>query len=271
LNGRVSEKGFAVIAYGKLGGLELGYGSDLDMVFIHCGTAGQTGGKQPIGNSQFFARLGQRVIHTLSSHTAAGRIYEIDMRLRPSGSAGILVSHVSSYEEYLAQKAWTWEHQALLRARAIFGDASMTRWFEETRRKILTRPREKEVLRKDVREMREKMRSALSKPDAETFDIKQDPGGLVDIEFLVQYLVLLHAHRYPALVAYSDNVRQIQALAETGLLKENTAHSLRRAYLLYRAMTHRLSLREKSAKVPAAALGRLRSFVIQTWAYFMNG
>jgi glutamate-ammonia-ligase adenylyltransferase len=269
LNGQVCEKGFAVIAYGKLGGLELGYGSDLDMVFIHCGTSGQTNGKTPIDNSQFFARLGQRVIHTLSTHTAAGKIYEIDMRLRPSGSSGILVSHFASYQEYQTQDAWTWEHQALLRARAIIGDEHMTHWFNRTRKEILTRPRKKKSLQEDVRNMREKMRNALLKSRPDTFDVKQDRGGMVDIEFLVQYLVLLHAHRYPELVTYSDNVRQIQALAETGILEENTAHSLRRAYLVYRATTHRLDLREQSAKVTGDTFKRVRNYVQVMWNFFM--
>jgi glutamate-ammonia-ligase adenylyltransferase len=269
LNGQECNQGFAVIAYGKLGGLELGYRSDLDIVFIHCGTAGQTSGNHPIDNSQFFARLGQRVIHTLSTHTAAGKIYEIDMRLRPSGSSGVLVSHFASYQEYQAREAWTWEHQALLRTRAIIGDIHMTRWFNQTRKDILTRPREKKTLQEDVRNMREKMRSARLKPRSDAFDIKQDRGGIVDIEFLVQYLVLLHAHQYPELVTYSDNVRQIQALAETGILEENIAHSLRRAYLVYRAVTHRLNLREQTASVPGDAYARLRRFVQALWHNFI--
>ena len=119
-------RGFAVIAYGKLGGLELGYDSDVDLVFLHAGERGTTdGGKNPIDNSQFYNRLGQRVIHMLTTHTAAGRIYEIDMRLRPSGSAGMLVSHFNSYKEYQSKDAWTWEHQALVRARPVAGDAGV--------------------------------------------------------------------------------------------------------------------------------------------------
>jgi glutamate-ammonia-ligase adenylyltransferase len=264
------EKGFAVIAYGKLGGLELGYGSDLDIVFIHAGTAGQTNGRRPIDNSQFFARLGQRVIHILSSHTPAGKIYEIDMRLRPSGSAGILVSHFSSYQHYQAHDAWTWEHQALLRARPILGDDSLTRWFHRIRKEILSRPREKKSLRKDVRDMREKMRGALLKPHSNVFDIKQDRGGIVDIEFIVQYLVLLHAHQYPELLNYPDNVRQIQSLAETGILKENTAHLLRRTYLVYRATTHRLDLSEKSARLPGNTFSDLRRRIQEMWNTFLE-
>ena len=146
----------------------------------------------------------------------------------------------------------------------------MTRWFNQTRRAILTRPREKMALKEDVRDMREKMRRMLLRPRSNTFDIKQDRGGIVDIEFLVQYLVLLHAHQYPELVTYSDNVRQLQALAETGILKENTAHRLRRAYLLYRAMTHRLNLREKSAKVPEDTFKRLPDVIKEIWDFFMT-
>ena len=213
LNGNPCEKGFAVIAYGKLGGLELGYGSDLDMVFIHAGDKGQTSGDRPIENSQFYARLGQRVVHLLTTHTAAGRIYEIDMRLRPSGSSGLLVSHFTSFQAYQSQDAWTWEHQALLRTRAIIGDKYLTDWFNRVREDILTRKRHKKALQEEVISMREKMRSNLSQHDPDRFDLKQDRGGIVDIEFLVQFLVLLNAHKFNALVTYPDNVRQIQALS----------------------------------------------------------
>jgi glutamate-ammonia-ligase adenylyltransferase len=264
-------KGFAVIAYGKLGGLELGYGSDLDLVFIHAGIPGQTHDSQsPIENTQFYARLGQRVIHTLTAMTSAGKIYEIDMRLRPSGSAGILVSHFESFAGYQSQDAWTWEHQALLRARAITGDAGLIRWFENTRQEILTLERDPDQLKQDVVDMRNRMRRELLKPDPGFFDIKQGRGGIVDIEFLIQYLILLHACRFPELVTYSDNVRQIRSLEESGILDETTAYLLRRAYLVYRATTHRLNLKEESSTLPSDTYADLRRRVNRVWDRYMG-
>ena len=270
LNGHACQTGFAVIAYGKLGGLELGYGSDLDMVFIHAGERGQTDGERPIENGQFFARLGQRVLHLLTTHTAAGRIYEIDMRLRPSGSSGLLVSHYGSFQSYQNEDAWTWEHQALLRTRAIVGDANLIDWFDDVRRTVLTRKRDRSTLQPDVIKMRQKMRRELAQKESGQFDLKQDRGGIVDIEFLVQYLVLLHAHQHPELVAYSDNVRQIRALAETKILDERVAHLLRRIYLVYRATVHRLNLAEKSHLVPHETFQDLRRHVDKIRSFYMN-
>ncbi len=270
LNGNSCEKGFAVIAYGKLGGLELGYGSDLDMVFIHAGDKGQTRGDLPIENSQFYSRLGQRVVHLLTTHTAAGRIYEVDMRLRPSGSSGMLVSHFRSFQAYQSQDAWTWEHQALLRTRAIIGDKHLTDWFNRVREEILTRRRDKKVLQKEVLTMREKMRHTLAQKDSDSFDLKQDRGGMVDIEFLVQFLVLLNAHKFNKLVTYPDNVRQIQALSETGILDEKVAHLLRRIYLVYRATVHRLNLSEKPHTVPIDTFQDLRQHIEKIWSFYLN-
>ena len=271
IDGNPCETGFAVIAYGKLGGLELGYGSDLDMVFIHAGDKGQTGGgEHPIENSQFYARLGQRVVHLLTTHTAAGRIYEIDMRLRPSGSSGLLVSHFTSFQAYQTENAWTWEHQALLRTRVIIGDRHLADWFNRVRKETLTRKRVKMTLRQEVIAMREKMRGALSQKSPGRFDLKQDRGGMVDIEFLVQFLVLLHAHQFNELVTYPDNVRQIQALSETGILDERVAHLLRRIYLVYRATVHRLNLAETAPTVPESTFQDLRQHVEKIWSFYLN-
>ena len=270
LNNNPCEKGFAVIAYGKLGGLELGYGSDLDMVFIHAGDKGQTTGDHPIENAQFYARLGQRVVHLLTTHTAAGRIYEIDTRLRPSGASGLLVSHFTSFQAYQSENAWTWEHQALLRTRAIIGDKHLTDWFNTVRKEILTRKRSKGDLQEEVISMRNKMRSTLSRKDSNGFDLKQDRGGIVDIEFIVQYLVLLNAHKFSELVIYPDNVRQIQALSETGILDEKVAHLLRRIYLVYRATVHRLNLAEKHHSVPEGTFQDLRQHVDKIWSFYLN-
>lgn len=270
LNGKPCEKGFAVIAYGKLGGLELGYGSDLDMVFIHAGDKGRTSGNRPIENLQFYTRLGQRVLHLLTTHTAAGRIYEIDMRLRPSGSSGMLVSHFTSFQAYQSEDAWTWEHQALLRTRAIIGDKHLTDWFKRVRKDILTRKRRKTALQEEVLTMREKMRSSLTQTGSDRFDLKQDRGGIVDIEFLVQFLVLLNAHKFNELVTYPDNVRQIQALFEIGILDEKVAHLLRRIYLVYRATVHRLNLSEKPHTVPSGTFQDLRQHIEKIWSFYLS-
>jgi glutamate-ammonia-ligase adenylyltransferase len=271
LNDVICEKGFVVIAYGKLGGLELGYGSDLDLVFLHSGlqptSPGETGA---VDSSLFFARLGQRVIHMLTAHTSAGIVYETDMRLRPSGSAGVLVSHIEGFRDYQLNDAWTWEHQALLRSRAIGGDRPLCERFEQVRAEVLTRPRKPETLRQEVSEMRQRMRNELLKETADTFDLKQGIGGMVDVEFLVQYLVLRHANRHPGLVRWTDNVRLLQSLAEHGIISGNTAHLLRHAYLIYRADAHRLSLQEKKAEVPATKYDQLRQRVALIWGSYLG-
>jgi len=185
--------GFCVAALGKLGGIELSYGSDLDLVFLHAGEpGGETGGERPVDNAVFFARLGQKVVHILTAHTEMGSLYEADMRLRPGGGQGMLVSHLDSYAEYQAQDAWTWEHQALVRARPVAGDPALAARFSEIRTRVLRQVREPEALRQDVVSMRASMRRELLK-NGDGFDLKQGEGGIVDIEFLVQYLVLLKA------------------------------------------------------------------------------
>jgi glutamate-ammonia-ligase adenylyltransferase len=264
-------RGFSVIAYGKLGGFELGYGSDLDMVFLHAGTEGQTQrGKFPIDNQQFFARLGQRVIHILTTHTAVGKLYEPDMRLRPSGSSGILVSHIEGFKDYQINKAWTWEHQALIKARPIIGDINMAKSFKQIRNEVLARPRIKTRLKRDVVDMRERMRKELSSTDRGFFDLKQDKGGIVDIEFMVQYLVLLRSSEYKELLKWTDIVRLLETLKETGIIKDHVAHILKVAYLTYRSSVHQLSLQEKPAKVPENNFRGLRESIRQIWKDIME-
>ena len=271
LNGQSNKKGFAVVAYGKLGGLELGYGSDLDLVFLHSGTREKTRGSQEsIDSAQFFNRLGQRVIHILTAHTRAGRLYEIDMRLRPSGVSGVLVSHVEGFRDYQQNHAWTWEHQALIKARPILGDHLLVDHFLSTRNEVLARERDKLKLRREVISMRDRMRKELLKPEAGIFDLKQDIGGMVDIEFLVQYLVLLKSHAYPALLQWTDNVRLIQTLITTGAIDENTAHILKHAYLIYRAAAHQASLQEQPAQVPREKFSHLKNRVEKIWNTFMG-
>jgi glutamate-ammonia-ligase adenylyltransferase len=271
LEGKDIDRGFAVIAYGKLGGFELGYGSDLDLVFLHCAAPGQTqGGQRSIDNTQFFARLGQRVIHILSTHTAAGMLYKVDMRLRPSGSAGVLVSHVDGYRNYQLEDAWVWEHQALIRARSICGDRSLMQCFEAIRKEVLTRVASKGELRFAVADMRAKMRRQHLLRNRSRFDLKQGPGGLVDIEFLVQYLVLLNAGKYSNILNWTDNVRLIQSLAEVEVIDELAAYRLRRAYLVYRAVIHRCNLQEKPASIDAKRFIDLRFWVQKIWNHFLR-
>ncbi|HSO21021.1 MAG TPA: bifunctional [glutamate--ammonia ligase]-adenylyl-L-tyrosine phosphorylase/[glutamate--ammonia-ligase] adenylyltransferase [Desulfosarcina sp.] len=266
LNARTCGQGFAVIGYGKLGGIELGYASDLDLVFLHAAAPGETtGGDRPIDNAHFFSRLGQRVVHMLSTHTAAGMLYETDMRLRPNGSAGLLVSHVDGFESYQMEKAWTWEHQALIRARPITGDAALSAAFSEIRKKILCRRREPETLKAEVRDMRERMRRHRLTASPDQIDVKEDAGAIVDIEFLVQYLVLQHAADHPEIVRWTDNVRLLQALAEAGILEGADAYRLRQAYLIYRAVAHRLNLQERSTLIDARRFEHLRHLVQRLW------
>ena len=276
LNGNKNGRGFTVIAYGKMGGIELGYGSDLDLVFLHSGSKGQIngqtrGGKQSIDNAQFFIRLGQRVVHILTAHTSAGVLYETDMRLRPSGSSGILVSHVEAFKDYQMHKAWTWEHQALVRARAVSGDVNVAKYFGQIRKDVLSQRRDETKLQEEVNSMRERMRRELLKPEPGIFDIKQGRGGIVDIEFLVQYLVLLKSCEHIELTKWTDNARILQTLAEAEIIGGDTAHFLTEAYLTYRSSVHRLNLRGRPAKVPEEKFHSLIEEVKNIRDIYMRG
>jgi glutamate-ammonia-ligase adenylyltransferase len=266
------DKGFAVIAYGKLGGLELGYGSDLDLVFLHGNrsASGMTDGARPIANDLFYARLGQRMIHLYTARTASGVLYEVDMRLRPNGNAGLLVSSLGAFETYQKNEAWTWEHQALLRARPIAGDAQVAGRFESIRREVLGRVRDAERLRAEVREMREKMRATLDRSGNGRFDVKQGLGGVADIEFMVQYLALRWAHQHSALLDWTDNIRQLETLARLGLLEGDTAKRLMDAYRSFRAVIHRSALQEEPALAPGGVLAPERQLVQGLWRTVME-
>ena len=245
----------AVAGYGKLGGLELGYGSDLDLVFLHdsSGDIQHTSGERPLDNVVFFLRLGQRIVHLLTMHSAAGRLYEVDMRLRPNGKGGFLITGLHAFERYQQHDAWTWEHQALLRARAVGGDAGLRQRFEAVRRRTLSEAVRRDTLRGDVREMRLRMRRELSKAGSRQFDIKQDGGGIADIEFLVQYWVLGAAGTHPRLLDHTDNIRQLEGLAAVGVLDHATAQWLTEAYISYRTVLHHLSLEGDGERVVEAA------------------
>ncbi|MCC5880809.1 MAG: bifunctional [glutamate--ammonia ligase]-adenylyl-L-tyrosine phosphorylase/[glutamate--ammonia-ligase] adenylyltransferase [Idiomarina sp.] len=238
--------GFAVIAYGKLGGLELGYGSDLDLVFV-CDDIQdvQTQGPKPIDAQQFYLRLAQRVLHLFTTRTLTGVLYDVDMRLRPSGISGLLVIQLSTYDDYLASEAWTWELQALVRARMVFGHDSLHKRFAEIRYRHLAQPRELSSLIADILKMREKMRDHLWKKHGEGTDIKQMPGGMTDIEFITQFLVLGYAHQHDSLCTHTDNVRILAAALTSGLINEQEHQVLVENYKAYRAKVHRLALAEQ--------------------------
>jgi glutamate-ammonia-ligase adenylyltransferase len=256
-----------IVAYGKLGGLELGYGSDLDIVFLHdsIGDKQFTSSQRSLDNSTFFIRLAQRVIHILTMSTSSGALYEVDIRLRPNGKSGLLVSGLEAFERYQQQDAWTWEHQALLRGRAVAGDAALHDAFEQTRTLILTSHVERDKLRQDVADMRVRMRDELSKGTPEDFDLKQGRGGITDIEFIVQYLVLAGAAEHPDLVFYSDNIRQLEALAKAGMLDAQEAETLAETYRTYRRRIHRLSLAGQDPLVPRVEVDELTAVVVAAW------
>jgi len=263
--------GFIVIGYGKLGGIELGYGSDLDLVFLHNseGESQKTSGPKVLDNPVFFARLGQRFIHLLNTHTASGILYEVDMRLRPSGASGMLVSGLDAFKRYQLQEAWTWEHQALVRARAIVGDPILIESFNQVRKEVLCQPREPEKLRLDVVDMRERMRTELGSLSKERFHLKQDAGGMADIEFMVQYLILRWASQYPDLVTYSDNLRQLDGLKQRGLLSAAEAEGLFEAYKNYRACGHHQTLTDEPSTVSAEHFIDSRKLVMGLWQRLM--
>lgn len=265
------EMGFAIIAYGKLGGRELGYGSDLDMVFLHadCGHHDATQGPKVLADTVFYARLGRRIIHLLTAVTAAGQLYEVDMRLRPSGASGLLVVSLSAFAAYQRGQAWTWEHQALVRARPVSGDTTLGEGFAAVRRALLCVARDPRLLQREVREMRERMRQQLAREEGDEFDLKQGRGGIADIEFMVQFWVLRWAYAAPELTRYTDNVRLLAGLAEGGFIPAEEADSLADAYRALRAEVHRLALQERPARVSGDLFTAERETVRRLWHTYL--
>ena len=227
---------FAVIGYGKLGGKELGYASDLDIVFLYDDANAAA--------AENYARLAQRINSWLATLTPAGILYETDLRLRPDGASGLLVSAIAAFSQYQREKAWVWEHQALTRARFVAGDAQTGAQFERIRREVICLPRDPIVLRREVRAMRKKMHDAHPN-NSGLFDLKHDPGGIIDVEFLVQYLVLAHAHTHPGLADNSGNLALLARAAEQGLVAPARAEAVRTAYRLFRTLQHRERLQGK--------------------------
>ena len=261
--------GFVVFGYGKLGGVELGYGSDLDLVFIYdAAKGGATDGENSIDNAVFYTRLGQRMIQIIETQMAMGQLYEVDMRLRPSGDSGMLVNTVQSFSRYQQDAAWTWEHQALVRARFVAGDPDVAAVVNALRREILSLPRDDASLAREVHAMRETMRKHLlsdERLEDGEFHLKQGVGGIVDIEFMVQYAVLTWSHRVPELARWSDNVRILEALGQEGLFEQQECEALTQAYLIYRSAAHQLSLQQQPGTAPAGSFVQERAAVRAKW------
>lgn len=264
---------FAVIGYGKLGSIELGYGSDLDLVFIYDiddlerATSGQ---HRSLSAGEYFARLGQRIVQLLSAMTSAGRAYEIDLQLRPSGLSGLVVSSLQGWTRYQRESAWTWEQQALLRARPISGDATLAAAINEVRQEVLTRARDPQHLQFEVREMRERMRAAMEVHDEGCWDVKQSTGGLIDLEFLVQYLVLRFAASYPQLAAYTDNWRQIEALSAARILTLEESSILVQCGRSYREWLHHCTLQDVKNLACGDQFLRERAQIERLWRQFIG-
>ncbi|MFW2174089.1 bifunctional [glutamate--ammonia ligase]-adenylyl-L-tyrosine phosphorylase/[glutamate--ammonia-ligase] adenylyltransferase [Acinetobacter guillouiae] len=261
---------YAVIGYGKVGGIELGYGSDLDLVFIHyMDEQADTDGQKAISGFEFAMRVAQKFMSLMTTQTLDGRVYEIDTRLRPSGEAGLLVTSLKAFEQYQLKSAWLWEHQAIVRARSIAGEQSLRAKFEELRCRVLTLQREEETVRKEVLNMRQKMKDHLgSSKDQKKdgiFHLKQDAGGIVDIEFMAQYVVLAWSGTNPDLAHYSDNVRILEDAAKAGCLSSDDVSALIQAYLSERAESHRLALANHNMQVSAADWHDTREVVCKLW------
>lgn len=277
-DGSLCDPGFIIVGYGKVGGLELGHGSDLDLVFIHDGDPqAETDGPKPIDGAQFFTRLGQRIIHLLTAQTNSGQLYEVDMRLRPSGASGLLVSSLGAFERYQENEAWTWEHQALVRARVLVGSQDVGQAFEKVRAQVLGKARDLAKLQQEVSEMRAKMRDNLGSKSTAAgtaanafeatapFDLKQDAGGIVDIEFMVQYAALAWSHSHPPLLRWTDNIRILEELEHEGLMPAEDASLLREAYKAYRSAAHRQALQKDAGVIAGDQFVEERRQVLRIW------
>jgi [glutamine synthetase] adenylyltransferase / [glutamine synthetase]-adenylyl-L-tyrosine phosphorylase len=260
------------IGYGKLGGRELGYSSDLDLVFLHDSRGEQQETETPVNstrpvldNQVFFLRFAQRLVHLLTMHSTAGRLYEVDVRLRPSGKGGMLVTSIDAFRDYQRGEAWTWEHQALLHARAVAGDPALGADFETLRLDVLRHCVRRATLQTEVRDMRERMRRELSAAATGQFDIKQDSGGVADIEFLAQYWALRWADTHPPVAWFSDTIRELESVASANLVPQERVDRLVGAYQAYRARTHHLSLEDKPNVVSAAEFAAERAAVTAIW------
>ncbi|MCX4186349.1 bifunctional [glutamate--ammonia ligase]-adenylyl-L-tyrosine phosphorylase/[glutamate--ammonia-ligase] adenylyltransferase [Methylophaga sp. OBS4] len=263
--------GFTILAYGKLGGLELGYGSDLDLVFIFDDTQqGMTNGDRPVELMVFYTRLAQRMIHLLTTVTPGGLLYEVDMRLRPSGASGLLVSPLSGFAEYQRHEAWTWEHQALVRARSVVGDSHLAQKVSQIRKQVLAVSRDEKALAAKVSDMRARMREQLDKSDSQLFDLKQGKGGITDIEFMVQYAVLAWSANLPELLVYTDNIKILDALVAAGKLDQTEGEMLAEAYRYYRSEANHCVLQERPALIPVSQVADYPPQVERIWQRWLG-
>jgi glutamate-ammonia-ligase adenylyltransferase len=259
-----------IAGYGKLGGMELGYASDLDLVFLHdCAGPGQTSGARSVDNEVFFLRLAQRLVHLLTVHTGAGRLYEVDVRLRPSGKGGLAFTQIGAFEDYQRREAWTFEHQALLHSRWVAGDRGLGAEFTRVRRDVLVGSVKRETLREDVLAMRERMRAEHGRTREGRFDLKHDRGGIADIEFLAQYWVLRHVREHPPLAAFADTIRHLESVGSAALVNHRVIDRLVDAYRAYRKAAHHLSLEQQPAVVDAGEFAADRAAVGSIWQRVM--
>jgi glutamate-ammonia-ligase adenylyltransferase len=224
-----------------------------------------TNGEKPLACSQFYGRLAQKIRHIFETKLLAGDLYEVDLRLRPHGDSGVLVTHINTYEPYYHEHAWTWEFQALVRARFISGDKNLGEAFSQMRQRVLSLPRDVEKLKTEVREMREKMRENLATKSAEKFDLKQSSGGIVDIEFMVQFSVLANAAKFADLTIFTDNVRLLESLQTARVIAEADAKVLKNAYCTYRDAGHKRVLQGDKAIIQAQNFVDLREKISQIW------
>ena len=261
----------AIVGYGKLGGMELGYASDLDLVFLHnsAGEKQQTPGPKAVDNEVFFLRLAQRLVHLLTVHTPAGRLYEVDVRLRPSGKGGLAFTQIGAFEDYQRKEAWTWEHQALLHSRWVAGDQQLGAEFSRIRREVLMYSVRRQTLRVDIVAMRERMRAELSKAREGYFDLKQDRGGIADIEFIAQYWVLRYAGEQPPLCEFADTIRHLESVGSAALVDHRMIDCLVDAYRRYREAAHHLSLEQQAPVVEQGPFAETRARVAAIWQQVM--
>ena len=250
---------FAIIGFGKLGGKELGYASDLDLVFLY--------DDEDDSAQERYLRLARRLVTWLTSMTPAGQLYDIDLRLRPDGAKGLMSSSLAGFRRYEREQAWTWEHQALTRARFAAGDAAIGAAFEAERNAILCLPRDREQLAADVIDMRRRMFAGHPNPTP-LFDLKHDRGGMIDVEFVVQYLVLMHAHDHEELTRNLGNIALLRIAGELGLVPAPAAAAVANAYRDYRRLQHQIRLTgAPHARVDALAHVERRAAVDALWAH----
>lgn len=273
-NGELCELDFSIIAYGKLGGVELGYGSDLDLVFVHAGDdqamTSANSQQKSITGSQFYARLAKKIIHILNTQMFSGSLYDVDTRLKPGGTQGLLAPNFSAFKEYQRNEAWTWEHQALVRARVVAGDEKLGERFERFREKVLLQERDQAELKQSIVEMREKIRQENKLPPEGMFNLKNAQGGMTDIEFLAQYVVLAWANKVPELLFFTDNIRIFETCESAELLPQKDVDLLCHAYLTYRRERHHLILQNLPDDMSDSELVDLRSAVIKIWQQLLG-